>query len=101
LAALRDTRFPPVRLEELADLRFQVSVVYSTEDISSHDQLDPQRYGVIMSATDGRHSILLPGIKEITTKEEQLRLVRMKGGIRPNETVKLRRFQVDCFDEPA
>ena len=100
LAALQDHRFSPVKAEELADLRFEVSVLHSPEKISSERELDPQRYGVIVSAHDGRRGLLLPGIAEITTTEEQLRIAREKGGIGPDEPVTLQRFEVDHFEEP-
>ena len=101
LAAFEDNRFPPVTSGELAGLRFHVSVLHSAEDVASADELDPGRYGVIVSTPDGRRGLLLPGIESIQTVEEQLRFARMKGGIRPAERVQIRRFQVDHFEEPA
>jgi AmmeMemoRadiSam system protein A len=100
LAALQDHRFSPVKAEELADLRFEVSVLHPPERIPSERELDPQRYGVIVSAPDGRRGLLLPGIAEIQTTEEQLRIAREKGGIGPDESVTLQRFEVDHFEEP-
>jgi hypothetical protein len=44
--------------------------------------------------------LLLPGIAEIQTTEEQLRIAREKGGIGPDEPVTLQRFEVDHFAEP-
>ena len=64
LAALQDSRFPPVTADELADLRFEVSVLHSIEAVASADELDPRRYGVIVSTGDGRRGLLLPGIEE-------------------------------------
>jgi AMMECR1 domain-containing protein len=101
LAAFRDTRFPSVAAEDLAGLCFHVSVLHSREDVSPPDELDPRRYGVIVSAVDGRCGVLLPGIEGINTGEAQLRLAREKGWIGPDEPVKVERFQVDHFEEPA
>ncbi|MGA3163780.1 MAG: class III extradiol ring-cleavage dioxygenase family protein [Verrucomicrobiota bacterium] len=101
LAAFRDTRFPSVAAEELAGLRFHVSVLHSREDVLPPYELDPRRYGVIVSAVDGRCGVLLPGIESINTGEAQLRLAREKGWIGPDEPVKVERFQVDHFEEPA
>jgi AmmeMemoRadiSam system protein A/AmmeMemoRadiSam system protein B len=100
LAALQDHRFSLVKAEELADLWFEVSVLHPPEKISSEQKLDPQRYGVIVSASDGRRGLLLPGIAEIRTTEEQLRIAREKGWIGPDEPVTLQRFEVDHFEEP-
>ena len=56
---------------------------------------------MIVSAVDGRCGVLLPGIEGINTGEAQLRLAREKGWIGPDEPVKVERFQVDHFEEPA
>lgn len=101
LAALQDKRFAPVKAEELADLRFEVSVLHPLEDVSSAEELEPARYGVIVTAADGRRGLLLPGIEQIKTPEQQLRLAREKGWISPNEPVTLQRFEVDHFEEPG
>ena len=100
LAALQDNRFSPVTDGELAGLRFEVSVLHSLEEISSEAELDPKRYGVIVSTSDGRRGLLLPGIKEIQTAEQQLLVARQKGWISPDEPVTMQRFQVDHFAEP-
>ncbi|MFZ4774257.1 MAG: AmmeMemoRadiSam system protein A [Terrimicrobiaceae bacterium] len=101
LAALQNHRFSPVASDELDNLRFEVSVIHSQEDISSEAEMDPQRYGIIVSARDGRRGLLLPGIEEITTPAEQLSYARIKGGIDPGEPLTLQRFQVDHFEDPA
>ena len=99
LAAEEDPRFSPVVSDELDGLRFEVSVLHPREEISSEAELDPRRYGVIVSAADGRRGLLLPGIPGIRTAEEQVRFAREKGGIGPHEPVTLHRFQVDHFEE--
>ncbi len=99
LAALQDSRFPPVTAAELADLRFEVSVLHSIEAVASAEELDPRDYGVIVSTADGRRGLLLPGIEGITSRAQQLRIARKKGGIDPDEPVTLQRFRVDHFEE--
>ncbi|MGA2555758.1 MAG: AmmeMemoRadiSam system protein A [Verrucomicrobiota bacterium] len=100
LAAFHDTRFAPVEIQELPNLHFEVSVLHSMEKISSADELDPARYGVIVSTEDGRRALLLPALPEITTGQQQLGFARKKGWIGPREPVLLQRFQVDHFEEP-
>lgn len=100
MAALQDNRFSPVTADELPDLRFEVSVLHSIEEVTSTDELDPRRYGVIVSAGDGRRGLLLPGIESIKSRAQQLRLARKKGWIDPGEPVTIQRFQVDHFEEP-
>jgi AmmeMemoRadiSam system protein A/AmmeMemoRadiSam system protein B len=99
LAALEDSRFPPVEADELPNLSFDVSVLHSMEKVSSADELDPAHYGVVVSTEDGRRGLLLPGIADIKTREQQLGLARKKGWIGPDEPVMLQRFQVDYFKE--
>lgn len=99
LAALNDGRFAPVTLDELPDLRFEVSVLHPPEEIVDGSKLDPQRYGVIVSTEDGRRGLLLPGIKEIATVQDQLLFARRKGRIDPDEPATLQRFEVDHFAE--
>jgi AmmeMemoRadiSam system protein A len=99
VAAFQDSRFPPVEADELSNLRFDVSVLHSMEKISSADELDPARYGVVVSTDDGRRGLLLPAIEEIKTAGQQLGFARKKGWIGPDEPVMLQRFQVDYFEE--
>lgn len=99
LAAFEDSRFPSVKADELSNLRFDVSVLHSLERVSSIDELDPARYGVVVCAEDGRRGLLLPGIAEIKTGRQQVGLARKKGWIGRDEPVVLQRFQVDRFEE--
>lgn len=99
LAASNDRRFAPVEHDELPGLRFEVSVIHPPEAVSSAAELDPARYGVLVSTADGRSGLLLPGIPGIRTAEEQLDFARDKGGINPDEPVVIHRFQTDHFEE--
>jgi AMMECR1 domain-containing protein/aromatic ring-opening dioxygenase LigB subunit len=96
-AAFRDGRFAPVRAHELEQLRCEVSVIMPLEDVASPAELDPRHYGVVVAAADGRRGVLLPGIKEIQTVEQQLDLARLKGGIDESEPVRIQRFAVVKF----
>jgi AmmeMemoRadiSam system protein A len=100
LAAFQDPRFVPVQARELPNLHFEVSLLHSMETISSVDELDPARYGLIVSTEDGRRGLLLPGLADIKTAAQQLDIACKKGWIEPDETMKLQRFQVDHFEEP-
>jgi AMMECR1 domain-containing protein len=88
-----------VESNELPNLRFDVSALHSMEKVSSSDELDPARYGVVVSTRDGRRGLLLPGIADIKTCGQQLGQARKKGRIGPHEPVMLQRFQVDRFEE--
>jgi len=94
-AATRDPRFPPIRMEELADLDIKVDVLSEPEPVDGLDELDPRRYGVIVqSARDWRKGLLLPDLEGVDTVEYQVDIARRKAGIRPGEPIKLYRFEV-------
>jgi len=88
-----DPRFPAVREKELAFLEYSVDVLSEAEDISSEDELDIKKYGVIV--TKGyRRGLLLPDLEGVNSVEEQIEIAKKKAGIRPDETVRLQRFEV-------
>ena len=92
-AASADPRFPPVREEELSQLRCSVDLLSEPEECSRED-LDPKRYGVIVES-GWRRGLLLPDLEGVATAEEQLNIARMKAGIEPGEPVTLYRFVVE------
>ncbi|MDR0499040.1 MAG: AmmeMemoRadiSam system protein A [Holophagales bacterium] len=94
-ACSRDRRFRPVIADELDDLNIKVDVLSEPEPIDSSDQLDPDKYGLIVSTCDGRRGLLLPSLDGVDTIETQIDICRKKGNIRPNEPVSLQRFTVD------
>ena len=92
-ACSRDTRFPPVRVEELGDLEVHVDVLSPLEPIQGPAELDVKRYGVLVSVPDGRRGVLLPDLETIDTVEDQIAIACRKAGINPRrETVALARF---------
>lgn len=93
-AGTRDPRFPAVTPDELDDLVYDVDVLDPPEDVDGPEALDPARYGVIVSAADGRRGLLLPDLDGVDTVEEQLSIARRKGGIGAGEPVRLQRFTV-------
>lgn len=92
-AAVRDPRFSPIEPEELESLVISVDVLGDTEKISSPEELDTGRYGVIV--TKGRkRGLLLPNLEGVDTVEEQIAIAKQKAGIGEHETVELERFEV-------
>ncbi len=92
-AASSDPRFEPVREDELDELLYHVDVLGAPELISSPAELEPKRYGVIVQ-NGMRRGLLLPDLEGIDTAERQVEIARRKGGIQPDETVRLYRFEV-------
>ena len=92
-ASVRDPRFSPIEPEELEYLVISVDVLGETEKISSPEELDTEKYGVIV--TKGRkRGLLLPNLEGVDTVEEQIAIAKQKAGIRENEEVELERFEV-------
>lgn len=97
-AATRDPRFPPVAQHELAGMTYGVDVLAPPERVLGPEDLDPERYGVIIETLDGRRrSLLLPRIDGIETVEVQWRAVHVKAGIKPGTPVRVERFTVRRF----
>lgn len=107
-AAFRDPRFPPLSATELADTRFEVSVLSAAEPMDVHSEaealaaLRPGIDGVILS--DGRHSAtFLPQVwEELPDPKEFLAHLKAKAGIPvrhwgPN--TRLQRYTVQAFVE--
>ncbi len=92
-ASTKDPRFSPIEPWELERLSISVDVLGEKEKIASPDQLDPTRYGVIV--TKGRkRGLLLPNLEGIDTVEDQIAIAKRKAGIAEEEPVELERFKV-------
>ena len=92
-AVSKDPRFEPVRVDELKYLDINVDVLGEAEKISSPDQLDVKKYGVIVQSGYKR-GLLLPDLDGVDTIEQQISIARRKGGIAAGEDVELFRFEV-------
>ena len=92
-ACSQDPRFPPVRPDELDYLSYSVDVLGSPEPVSSLEELDPKRYGVIVTRGFKR-GLLLPDLEGVDTVFDQVAIAKRKAGIAPGEDAKLERFEV-------
>lgn len=95
-ASTEDPRFAVVTKEELPDIEYSVDVLTSPEKISGMRELDPKRYGVIVSK-GGLRGLLLPDLEGVDTVEEQLRIAKIKAGLDPDEKVDIFRFEVKRY----
>ncbi len=93
-AAVKDPRFSPIMPDELDRLVISVDVLGGMERISSLDELDVKRYGVVV--TKGyRRGLLLPNLEGVDTVEDQVAIAKQKAGIgEMEEGVMLERFEV-------
>ena len=92
-ACSQDPRFSPVELWEAERLTITVDVLGDTQRLSSPDELDVKRYGVIVTK-GGRRGLLLPNLEGVDTVEQQIAIAKQKAGISEQEKVALERFEV-------
>jgi AmmeMemoRadiSam system protein A len=97
-AAFRDPRFPPIKKDELKNLKYSVDILSEPEKIATQKELDPKKFGVIVKTIDGRTGLLLPDLEGIDKIDEQLTIAREKGNIESREEIELYRFSSQRFD---
>src|SRR6185369_16457693 len=92
-------RFPPVRKEELPNLKYSVDVLSAAEP-ATLAELDPKIYGVIVEEERGsRRGLLLPNLGGIEDAAHQVEIASRKAGIKPGAGVKLFRFRSERYSE--
>ncbi|KAF0226364.1 MAG: hypothetical protein FD133_461 [Erysipelotrichaceae bacterium] len=92
-ASTEDYRFSPIRADELDQLEVHVDVLGQAENIDGPHQLDPKRYGVIVSKGH-RKGLLLPDLDGVDSVQQQISIALQKGGISDHEDYLLQRFEV-------
>ncbi len=92
-AGAYDPRFEAVRKEELPHLVYSVDVLGQAELVSSTKELDPARYGIIVSYGHKR-GLLLPHLEGVDTVKDQIKIAVQKAGLLPHEPYKIERFEV-------
>jgi len=80
-ACTQDSRFNPVDESEIDSLLISVDVLSVPEKIHSIKELDPLKYGVIVSDRNRRKGVLLPALDGVETVEKQFNIVRRKAGL--------------------
>ncbi len=92
----RDYRFLPVAKNELADLKYEVSILSEPELMKDAKKHDPKKYGLIVRCADDRAGLLLPDLEGIDTFDEQFGICCQKGGIDPEkDEIELYYFTVE------
>lgn len=92
-AGMKDPRFDSVGEDELEHIVYSVDVLKEPENISSINELDVKKYGVIVY-NGFRKGLLLPNIEGVDSPEEQVRIALQKAGIGMNENYNMERFEV-------
>lgn len=96
-AAIHDPRFPAVSEAEMEDIDISVDILMDPVPCKEED-LDPKKYGVIVSL-GGRRGLLLPDLEGVDTVEEQLRIACDKGNIDFDEDYNIEKFEVVRYKE--
>ena len=92
-ACSEDPRFDPITPDELNYLEISVDILGECEPIEGEYQLDPVRYGVVVTSGYKR-GLLLPNLEGVDTVAEQIDIARRKAGIESWEDYSLERFEV-------
>lgn len=92
-ASTKDYRFDAITSSELPYLDINVDVLSTPEDILSKNELDPKKYGVIVSSGIKR-GLLLPDLEGVDDIDTQIQIAKNKAGITDDEEISLQRFQV-------
>jgi len=92
-ASTEDPRFNPIEDYELDNLIISVDVLRPAEKVHSVDELDTEKYGVIVTSGYKR-GLLLPNLDGVDTVKDQLDIVLRKAGIESTEPYEIERFEV-------
>jgi len=97
-SATRDVRMDPVDRSELSSLAIEVKVLGPLELVATKRELDPHRFGVLVTQ-GARRGVLLPKVEGVDTVEQQLAIACRKGGIDMRVPFQMHRFTAQTYDE--
>ena len=88
-ACSEDPRFIPMTAEELEEIEISVDVLSEPQIVHSVEELDPKKYGIIVSDGKNNKGVLLPDLEGIDTVEEQIAIAKAKAGLKNVEMSRL------------
>ncbi len=101
-AAFCDPRFPELQEDELNNIIISVDIIMPAEIIKDIEELDPEKYGVILERGNKR-GLLLPDLDGVDTVKDQISIAARKAGISYNkildEGTNIYRFEVIRYKE--
>jgi len=106
MAATQDPRFAPLTLSELGDLDIEISVLSPLSQVTSPDEIDLSKHGVVV-VRGSCSGLYLPQVAQETgwSRDQLLsHLCQEKAGLPPDawrEDAKLYVFTVQAFHSPA
>lgn len=96
IAASKDSRYRPVDINELENIRIQITIPGQIIEIPSISSLNPDKEGLIVEK-QGRWGIVLPG--EAKTAQYALKMGLKNAGLINSEGVRLLKFYAQVFIE--
>lgn len=93
-AGMNDPRFDRITEYELEDIVYSVDILSEPEKIESKEDLDVEKYGVIVSS-GYKKGLLLPNLEGIDTVDEQIDIALSKANIKADENYTIQRFKVE------
>jgi len=91
-SATADPRFAPLRSAEVENLDIAVYLLDPPEEVEGPADLDPRKYGIIVSGRRARKALLLPDLPGLDTAERQLEAARRKAGLDSTDEISIQRF---------
>lgn len=99
-AATEDYRTGPITEGELPLLLYTVYILDEPELIRTIEDLDPQKYGIIVKSNSAKTGLLLPGLEEIETVNDQILIACQKANINPEkEDFLIYRFKAEKHED--
>jgi len=94
-SALHDSRFEPVRAEELSKIEIEISALTVPKPVSSYKDIEIGRHGMVLYKA-GRSAVFLPQVapEQGWTLEQTLTHLSLKAGLAPDAWKKGATFQV-------
>lgn len=110
-SATEDFRFLPIEEDELKDLSYSVYILKEPQFVKNLDELDPKKYGVIVTTIKiedikdrkfngniiPKLGILLPDLEGVDTINKQISIACRKAGILQEEKFLIYKFEVEKF----
>ena len=95
-AAFNDPRFESLKKDELERIEISVDVLSAMEDVEDIEELDPKKYGILIS--DGRsQGVLLPDLEGVDSVEQQIEIAMNKAGITRKPGLVIKKFTVKRY----
>src|SRR5215471_4322444 len=100
-AASRDSRFSPVRLVELPDLQFEISILFRLQDVTDIQNIEIGVHGLVISKGNAR-GLLLPqvAVQHHWNREQFLNETCRKAGLPPTawrQGTRIQSFTAEVF----